>query len=226
MPVEGGLPLLRLMHLVSPSLPIGAFTYSQGIEWAVESGGIRNPDDLADWIRDQLSDTMAHLELPVLQRLYRACERNDDTALSQWSDLVLAARETAELRAEERQRGRALADLVLSLGVPSAAVRADTLRKTQLAGFTLAAWHWDVDCERTALGHCWAWLENLVLAAIKIIPLGQTAGQQLLHDLAPLLPAAVTTGLQLADDEIGSSLPALTMASCRHETQYTRLFRS
>lgn len=225
-PVERNLPLLRLMHLVSPSLPIGAFTYSQGIEWAVECGWIKNTDDLADWINGQLADGMTHLDLPVLYRIYLACERDDDQGILAWSNILLANRETAELRAEERQRGRALTDLLISLAVPTAAERVDLLRKTQIAGFTLAAFRWGITCEQAALGYGWAWLESLILAAVKIIPLGQTAGQQLVHDLAPLLPDAVRIGLQLADDEIGSSLPALAIASCCHETQYTRLFRS
>ena len=226
MRIENNLPLLRLMHLVSPSLPIGAFTYSQGIEWAVECGWIKNPDELADWMEVQVTEGMARLDLPVLRRIYRACERDDNAGILDWSNLLLANRETAELRAEEQQRGRALADLLISLAVPTAAERAHLLRKTQLAGFALAAYQWGIACEQAALGHAWAWLENQILAAVKIIPLGQTAGQQLIHDLTPLLPDAIRIGLQLTDDQIGSSLPALAMASCHHETQYTRLFRS
>lgn len=224
--IEHNLPLLRLMHLVSPSLPIGAFTYSQGIEWAVERGWIKHTDDLADWIKDQLADGMTYLDIPILNRIYQACERGDDQSILAWSNILLANRETAELRAEEQQRGRALADLLISLAVPTAAERVDVVRKTQLSGFSLAAYQWGITCEKAAVGYAWAWLENLILAAVKIIPLGQTAGQQLVHDLTPLLPDAVRIGVQLTDDEIGSSLPALALASCRHETQYTRLFRS
>jgi len=223
---ESGLPLLRLLQLVSPSLPIGAFAYSQGIEWTVEAGWIKNAADLENWLAEQLEETVGQLDIPLLARLYAACERNDKTALAHWCATVLAWRETAELRAEERNRGRALADLLAALEVLRADDWRDLISASQLAGFALAALHWQVPLNAAALGYGWAWLENLVLAAVKIIPLGQTAGQQTLQRLAARLPDIVQTGLALPDDDIGNALPALAIASSAHETQYTRLFRS
>ena len=218
--------MMRLMQLVSPSLPIGSFTYSQGIEWAVECGWIDSAETLGDWVEDQLMTTILHLDLPVLQRLYAAARKGDAGMLETWSQFLLASRETAELRQEEISRGRALADLIVALGVPNAAAWKPLLASCQAAGFATAAAGWQIPYSDAAGGYAWSWLENLVLAAVKIIPLGQTEGQQLLMRLAERLPEAVERSLVIEDEMIGASNPALAIASSRHETQYTRLFRS
>ena len=226
MPTEAGLPLLRLLHLVSPSLPIGAFTYSQGIEWAVEAGWIRDAATLQAWLGDQIDTTLARLDLPILLRLQRAVAADDRDGCTYWTDLLLAFRETGELRQEEIQRGRALAGLLVKLELVDAAAWHDALDRCQVAGFAFAAERWGIDPSNAAYGYAWAWLENLVLAAVKIIPLGQTQGQQVLHRLSAALTDAVAMAGRLADEDIGTGSPALALASCRHETQYTRLFRS
>ncbi|MBK1724205.1 urease accessory protein UreF [Thiocystis violacea] len=218
--------LLRLLHLVSPSLPTGAFTYSQGIEWAVECGWLRDVGDLEDWLRDQLRTTLTGVDLPLLARLYDASLTPDDRALADWTAVLLASRETRELRSEEANRGRALADLLVALAVPGAAERKALLARTQATGFAYAAANWHIERQQALLGYAWSWLENLVLAAIKIIPLGQTQGQQTLSRLLATLPSALDDALALKDDAVGASAPALAIASSLHETQYTRLFRS
>lgn len=223
---ESGLALVRLMHLVSPSLPIGSFTYSQGIEWAVECGWIDSAESLGKWIEDQLVTSILHVDLPVLQRLHVAAREEDVDALESWSQFLLASRETAELRQEEINRGRALAELLVALGVPNAQAWKTVLASCQAAGFATAAAGWEISSVDAARGYAWSWLENLVLAAVKIIPLGQTEGQQLLMRLAEALPDVVERSLAIEDDAIGASNPALAIASSRHETQYTRLFRS
>lgn len=220
------LPLLRLLHLVSPSLPIGSFTYSQGIEWAVEAGWIKTADDLESWLESLLHTGMTYLDLPILQRLYTAVEQQDREVLHYWIDYLNASRETAELLQEEKNRGRALTDLLIALEIPQAAHWKPLLAQNQSAAFVLAAVHWQIPLQQAAYGYVWSWLENLVLAAVKIIPLGQTQGQKVLHRMSPLLPGIVHTALTVSDEEIGASSPALAIASSRHETQYTRLFRS
>lgn len=225
-PLEGGLPLLRLMHLVSPSLPIGAFTYSAGIEWAVEAGWIRSAEDLEQWLLDQLHNGLAPLDLPIAMRMHRAAECTDLDATARWIDWLLAARETAELRQEEVNRGRALAGLLLAWGLPNADRWRLQLARSQTAGFAFAAANWGISAEAMAAGLAWGWLENLTLAATKIIPLGQTDGQRLLHRLLLCIPEAVRQAAELDDRDIGASSPALAIASSAHEQQYTRLFRS
>lgn len=223
---DHALPLLRLMHLVSPSLPVGGFAYSQGIEWAVEAGWIRNAVDLQDWLDDQLQQSLARLDLPLLLRLHAAAAEGDRAGLEHWSDWLMASRETAELRAEEANRGRALADLLVSLDISGAAEWKAALSRCQAAGFAFVSARWGISAAHTALGYAWNWLENLTLAAVKIIPLGQTQGQSVIHRLLPQVPAAVTAAARCADGDIGASSPALAIASSAHETQYTRLFRS
>jgi urease accessory protein len=223
---ESDLALLRLLQLVSPSLPVGGFTYSQGIEWAVECGWIKTAQDLEAWLEDQLATTIARLDLPVLLRLHKAVETEDLKALQQWNDFLLACRETAELRLEERNRGRALADLLVKLELSGSEPWKTVLSESQLAGFAFAAQRWSIPIEQAALGYAWSWLENLVLAAVKLIPLGQTQGQQVLQRLSPTIPSLLPLARQLQDDEIGAANPALAIASSLHETQYTRLFRS
>lgn len=218
--------LLRLLHLVSPSLPTGAFTYSQGIEWAVDRGWMGSVADLEDWLADQIRTTLTRVDLPLTARLYDSALAQDDAALADWTALLLASRETRELRSEESNRGRALADLLVSLAVPGATERKPLLARAQATGFAYAAAQWRIDRPQTLLGYGWSWLENLVLAAIKSIPLGQTQGQQTLSRLLERIPQAVETALGLEDDAIGASSPALAIASSLHETQYTRLFRS
>ncbi len=221
-----GLPLVRLMHLVSPSLPTGAFAYSQGIEAAVDLGWVSAVEDLEDWLAPQMHSTLARLDLPLLLRMHRATAHDDWRALAHWSDMLIASRETGELRLEESNRGRALIDLLVNLEVRDADARRSTIVRCQVAGFAFAACRWGIGAADTALGYAWAWLENLVLAAVKIIPLGQTQGQRVLSHLAAELPAVLATARTLKDHEIGAGNPAMALASCRHETQYTRLFRS
>lgn len=218
--------LLHLMHLVSPSLPIGSFTYSQGIEWAVETGWIDTAEDLQEWLENQLHTNITHLDLPILKRLYQAVENEDAESLQYWIDYLNASRETSELLQEEKNRGRALTDLLIALDTPLAAQWKPLLAQNQSAAYAVAAVHWHIPLEDAAYGYVWSWLENLALSAVKIIPLGQTQGQKLLHTMTPTIPEAISYGLNINDNDIGASSPALAIASSRHETQYTRLFRS
>ena len=225
-PATAPLGRLRLMQLVSPALPIGAFTYSQGLEWAVDVGWVRDVDTLEDWLEGLLSDSLAQLELPILERLYSACDCEEVDAIEHWGRMLYASRETRELRAEECNRARALVTLLVELDIVQAANWKETLRHCQAAPFALAAVHWKISVEDCLLGYAWGWLENQVAAAIKLVPLGQTDGQRVQLRLAERLPVFVERALLIADDDIGAGAPALAIASARHETQYTRLFRS
>ncbi len=217
--------LMRLLQLCSGSLPIGGFTYSQGIEWAVECGWVDGENSLRDWLESLIDSALGQLEIPVLARLYAAAEADDADALEYWVDYLLAYRESRELRDEEGQRGRALATLLHKLRIPGVERYRPILQRSQSAGFALVAQRWQIPLTQTAQGFAWAWLEGLVLAGVKLVPLGQSAGQRLLVQLGERASAAAMQGLTL-DEAIGASAPALAIASSRHETQYTRLFRS
>jgi urease accessory protein len=253
MPTDGDLARLRLLQLASPALPIGGYTYSQGVEWAVDAGWIRDAGDLERWLDDQLHQSMLSVDLPLLLRMIAAIRGRDPLVLEHWIDCLLAWRETAELRAEESHRGRALADLLAALGVvqrPGAAnqrgaaaaspsIASDAtqanglghewyplLVRSQSASFAAAAVSWAIDPQDACLGLAWSWCENLVSAGVKLVPLGQTDGQRVLLRLAERIPLVVATAQGLDDDALGASSPALAISSSGHETQYTRLFRS
>ena len=223
---ESELSRLRLMHLVSPTLPVGAFTYSQGLEWAVECGWVTDEQDLRDWVGDLLQSSLPCLDLPLLCRLYRASADHDTEALRYWTHYLIASRETKELREEEFNRGRALASLLAELGVPVTADNLPLLKRCQLTGFAHAARYWQIPLQSALAGYLWGWLENIVLSGVKIIPLGQTAGQKIIAELTTTIPELVKQSLTVTDEAIGASSTAQAIASSLHETQYTRIYRS
>jgi urease accessory protein len=220
------LPDLRLMQLISPALPVGGFTYSQGMEWMTEAGYLDKAEQVHEWLAGLMDSALAGADLPVLARLYRAFEINDSDGINEWSAFLLACRETRELRNEELNRARALQTLLADLDVDAVGHYRDALLKTQLAGFALAAVNWSIPLRKLLLGYCWSWIENQVAAAIKLVPLGQTAGQKLLIALTPQVPAVIDKAMLMPDQALGLSSPMLALASSFHETQYTRLFRS
>jgi urease accessory protein len=220
-----GLRLLRLLHLASPALPVGAFAYSQGLEWAA-AHGLTAEDQALDWIAGILEASLARVDVPLLARLRAAWERGDREALLHWSGVLRASRETAELRAEEANTAGALARLLRDLGIPEAGEWTAHPQRTYCLLLALAGARWDLPAPDLCRAYLWAWAENQVLAAIKTVPLGQTAGQRLLLALAERIEAAVDTGLSLGDADIGGAAPGQILASMHHETQGTRLFRS
>ena len=221
---------LRLLQLISPNLPTGAFTYSQGMEWAVETGWLTNLDDSRDWLVSVLQDSLASLELPLLYRLISAAQQQQQTTFFHWSQYLYASRETFELRQEEKQRARALYSLLSQLPEASDWPELNSwkpaLLKSQLASYALAASHWHIKPLELIEAYSWSWLENAVAVAIKLVPLGQTQGQQLLYELAPPIIAAAHHASQIEDKDLSTSSCAMAIASSLHETQYSRLFRS
>ncbi|NCA70549.1 MAG: urease accessory protein UreF [Sphingobacteriia bacterium] len=219
------LVLLRLMRLVSPALPIGAYAYSQGLESAVELGWVRTAEETRDWLDGLLSQSLTQLDLPVLARLQSATRQGETVARDAWNERLLAARETAELRFEDVQMGGALWRLLGDLGLATGLgpPRGDP---SFASAFAAAGVAWSIPRETLLLAYAWCWLESQVGAATKLIPLGQTAAQRIIESLLPTLPAHVSMAGTLADDALGAALPGLAWLSARHETQYSRLFRS
>ena len=223
---EDGSALLRLLQLVSPALPVGAYAYSQGLEAAVDAGWVRDEASLRDWLFGVLEHSLCRVDLPVLARLQAAWATGDDAAVAYWAAWLMAQRESAELQAEDRHLGLALARLLAELDI--AAARAWTTHPDVgwPVMFALAAARWGIPPAQAQAGYLWAWCENQVAAAIKLMPLGQTAGQRLLGECARRLPALLARHADLPDADLGQVSPGLAIASARHETQYTRLFRS
>lgn len=220
--------LLQLLRLASPALPIGGFAYSQGLEQAVEFGWVRDEAAMVDWLRGLMGEVQARQDLPLFARLYRAWAAGDSACVDEWNACVIALRETAELRAEECHTGASLARLLTDLdaGLHSAAMGDIPPGQGYLSMFALAAARWGIPLREAATGLMWAWCQNQVAAAVRLVPLGQTAGQRILQQLSAEIPAHVDHGLLVEDDAIGFSVPGLAFASACHEQQYTRLFLS
>jgi len=225
-PDPDALPHPGLWQLISPGLPIGAFAYSQGLETAVEVGWVRDAQTTQVWLQGVLAHGLARLDIPVLVRLRDAWERGDTRAVEDWSGFLLASRESCELRTEERHLGTALARLLVGLDLAEAEVWADGRPVTLATMFALAASRWNIPTPSAALGYAWSWMENQTMAALKLVPLGQTDGQRMLRRIGSELAELVSQGAALPDEAIGASLPGLQYASMCHETQRTRLFRS
>ena len=214
--------LLRLLHLASPALPIGAFHFSQGLEQAVERGWVRDERSARDWICGIAEGALATLDLPILGRLHDSWRRGDSVSAQRWDSVLIASRETEELRAEDRHMGAALMKILREI----APELSSPACQSYAAGFALAGHHWKVAVHEVLQAYAWAWAENQVLAAVKLVPLGQSSGQRILHALIPRLEQLTERALRMTDEEIGYSGVMQSIASARHESQYTRLFRS
>ncbi len=225
-PLASTAQYLRLMQLASPSLPVGGYAYSRGMEQAVEAGWLTCEEDAGAWIFGLLSEAFARTDIPLMKRLYLSWQQGDLQQVQYWNQYLFAMRESAEFQLEESQMGKALAKLLISLEIQEAVEWQFESRSTFTCLFALAAVCWQIPLHDTCCGYIWSWLENQAAAAIKLIPLGQTSGQRILSQGITLVEAALSKGLRLGDDEIGYAAPALAMASAFHETQYTRLFRS
>jgi urease accessory protein len=223
------LALVRLLQLASPTLPIGAYSYSQGLEWCVESGTICDAASAQNWIGDLLVQVQSAGEAPVLWRLCASAARGDWDAFDRWHAWFRASRESSELLAETLQTGGSLARLLTDLDVLDDDARNALTRiapVTLPAAYALAARALAVPTNDALTAYLWSWLENQVLAAMKTIPLGQVGGQKMLLALGAAIPAVVAGVEHIADDDVGSFAPGLAIASARHEVQYSRLFRS
>ena len=216
---------VRLLQLASPALPVGAYSYSQGLESAVEAGIVLDAPSALEWIGDVMALTIESMEAPVFLRLVDAWERRDAADAARWNEEYVASRESAELRAETLQMGFSLRNLLRDLGVPEVA-RLDFEELAYPAAFAFAVAAWRIDAREALAAYLFAWLENQVLAALKCVPLGQTDGQRVLLELAARVAPAVERAARCRDEDLGNLAPGLATLSSRHETQYTRIFRS
>lgn len=197
----------RLLQLASPTLPVGAFSYSGGLEAALEAGIVHDAASAQRWIGDVLEHSMLRMEAPLLARMIERPE-------ARWNEMLLAARETAELRAETVQMGYSLNRLLPALGVDACPYE----EASYPAVYAHAVRAWGISAQDALVAYLWAWLENQVMAAVKAVPLGQTDGQKMLLSLSKKM--------EIRDSELSNFTPGLAILSSRHETQYSRLFRS
>ena len=220
--------LLQLIWLASPALPVGGFSYSEGLEAAVESGGVRTAADAADWLSDQLRLALSKADLPLLAQAHAAWLDHDVDRLAALNEWALATRESHEMRRQTEQMGRSMHEWMKNR---PADPRLSTLARLAPApafpvAFALACVQSGAGVREAMLSFGFGWAENMVQAAIKAVPLGQSAGQRILAALADALPECIEHALTLDDRERQAFAPMLAILSSQHETQYSRLFRS
>lgn len=217
---------LRLMQLASSSLPVGSFTWSQGLEWAVEIGWVTDTETFAQWQIQQMEQNFFSVDLPLLARLYHACELDDISTARRWTAYLQACRETRELREEERSRGAAFARLVVDWEPDCAQEWRAIFADSQLCGLAWLGVRWKIPLISLALSFGYSWIESAVMAGVKLVPFGQQAAQRLILLLCDRYAQGLDQALTCPDDGLGSATPLAAIASARHETQYCRLFRS
>ncbi|MGH6762554.1 MAG: urease accessory protein UreF [Phyllobacterium sp.] len=217
--------LLHLFRLISPTLPIGAFSYSRGLESAVHHGWVTDEKQAEQWIFGALEHSFALLDGPLFLRMMAALRNGDSAAFLAADDWLQSSRESHELQMEDRLMGDALRRLLSDLDVNAVQKYADRTISFP-AGFALAAHHWAIEPRQALRGLIWMVVEGQVSAAIRLVPLGQAAGQRIMIRAVDLIEACARVATNLSDDEIGNTAIGVAMASAWHENQYSRLFRS
>ena len=220
--------LLQLIWLASPALPVGGFSYSEVLETAVERAGVATESIASDWLTDQLRLTLARGDLAVVAQAIPAWRDANLRRIRQLNDWVLQTRESSELRLQAEQMGRSLLDWLGNHdGANAAHINACRhMQPTYPVAFALAASQTDAGVRDCLLAYAFGWAENMVQAALKSVPLGQSAGQRILARLSREIPAVVEAAMQLDDSQRQAFSPMLAILSAQHETQYSRLFRS
>ena len=226
-PITEAQSLLRLLQLASPALPIGAYTYSEGLETLVQGGVIHHPSALVDWLNREIRYGAVRIEAAIALRSHQATASHHPAALGYWNQWLSAMRETEELRQQSWQMGRSLTRLLAKLHPEASPLITACGAPCNFAvAFGLTAAIWEISPQATLLGYLQSWTANVVNAAVKLIPLGQTVGQQILLDLYPTLGQAAAEILTLPDDQLENCGWGLAIASMQHEALYSRLFRS
>ena len=215
---------IRLWQLISPTLPIGAYSYSQGLEYAVEKEWVNSEKSASEWILGQINNNLSMLDVPIFLRMIDAWQSDQLEKVEYWNEIILALREASELRQEDCNLGAATVKVLTGLEVSMPKLENENLAFVTV--FSFACHYWSIDKLEAVHGLLWSWCENQVAAAIKLVPLGQTSGQRIMSDAIDVIAQSVKKAQQCKDENIGLLAPGLAIASALHETQYTRLFRS
>jgi len=226
-PADGTDPasLLQLIWLASPALPVGGFSYSEGLEAAIELGGIATEAQVATWLCDQLHLSLARGDLSVMAQAVAAWRAGDPARIAQLNAWIMCTRESAEFRLQTEQMGRSFVEWLKLHHQDAAACFGDGPVSYPVA-FAFAVARSGASVRDGALAFAFGWAENMVGAAVKAVPLGQSAGQRILARLAADIPEAVAHAMRLDDEDRQAFSPMLAVLSARHEVQYSRLFRS
>jgi urease accessory protein len=218
-------PLYRLLAWLSPAYPIGAFSYSHGIETAVEQGFVVDRASLVEWLDTVLHDGTGRVDGALLAAAWRAASAKDWTTFDSIAERAAAWRGTSEMALEARQQGSSFLAITRTAWPHPDLARVGELALPVAVALAMAV-H-GIGLETALGGYLHAFAANLISAAVRTVPLGQTDGQIALAALEPAVWQAVRAAIAASDlDEVGTATPLLDWCSLRHETQYTRLFRS
>ena len=209
--------------LVSPNLPIGAFSYSEALESAVENKVVTDCDSFCKWLIHNLKRSLVYFELPVLRHLY---ESNTVDEFSFWTQRAIAMRNTFELRKEEDDKGKAFVRLISSLLITDNKELLEIALNSYLSAFSLYAKSEELSLEMMLQCYLFSYIESQCIAAVKLVPLGQTDAWKCIKNASHLSDEIIEKSLTVKDDELGAGLVNLSILSVKHETQYSRIFRS
>ncbi|NES68946.1 MAG: urease accessory protein UreF, partial [Okeania sp. SIO2D1] len=221
--------LLCLLQLASPALPVGAYSYSEGIEVLVTTGKISDYDSLKNWLIDSLKFGNIRLEAALIVRAYWETNSGNLKLLNNWNNWATAVKETEELRLQSLQMGRTLIRLFMNIQPDLSTELMSFIQnkletETDFCNFAIAygliSACWQIEIETAILSYLHSWATNLVNAGVKLIPLGQTVGQKLLWELQNQIVLSAKEILKLKDDELNSCSWGLSLASMAHEVQY------
>ena len=224
--------LLTLLQLASPALPVGAYSYSEGIETLAAQGIVTDGAALFNWLAQELKGGGIRLETANMGWCYIAAQQpqtHTDDVIDQWNQWLSAFRETEEMRSQSWQMGRSLLRLFndiepdLARQLPPTATRENC---NFAIAYGLVAQAWDIPLAAVSLAFLHSWAANLVSAAVRSVPLGQTEGQRLLRQLITPIQQAQTEIASLTETDLMACSWGVTLASMQHETEYSRLFRS
>lgn len=221
--------LYRLMTWLSPAYPVGGFSYSHGLEQAIEAGLVRNADELREWVATVLEQGAAPVDAALFAAAWRATQGGSETALDGLIELARAWRGTAETALESSAQGAAFVAITTATWPDPALARVAARHGGQVpfsVAVAIAAAAQGIALEPAVMAYLQAFAANLVSAGVRLVPLGQTDGQRVLARLEPVVLRTARVALTADLDELGTAAPLLDWHSMKHETQYTRLFRS
>ncbi|MBT6274245.1 MAG: urease accessory protein UreF [Chromatiales bacterium] len=218
--------LTRVLQIASAASPVGSFAYSEGLETCVATGNLRDRRSAQQYLEGLLTHSLGGLDLPLLTKMYQAWEAERPDSAVKLDTWLLASRETAELRASDRHQGRALMRIAAALGIADHQPFSATEGPSYACAFAFVSAKLGVSMEDAAVAFAYAWLENLVLALVKLVPLGQSDGQRIIFELAGLIPTICHAAASIDLDDVAAGAPGQALASALHESLTTRLYRS
>lgn len=219
----------KLLHLTSANLPIGNFTYSQGLEYAIQKKWVKDKNTFSIWQKNQIDHNIIYTDLPLLKRLYDSCLTSNINKFNYWTYFLLASKDTYELKKEELQKGTTLFNVINDIWNVKKNINNkwfNLIKKTYLGCLAFLGKIWKISLEELSLSFLYNWIENSIMVALKLVPFGQKTAHLLINHFYKYLSKIILKSFQLKNKDLGASIPLLSISSSCHEKQESRLFRS